>query len=125
MRRGGVAADGCVLVLLLLSLLFSSCQQAYNAPLSSVDAVRLANFSCGPGQTERVERWGHSGASRGCYRDEVRDGRIIFWEEGYLNLAGSYSNGAKDGTWTVYNGDGSVFCDILFEEGVKKDKIFY
>ena len=126
-KRGGEvgAAAGRTLFLLLLGLVLFSCRKAYNAPLGAAEAVRLVEFACGPGRAERVEQWGRSGASRGCFREDVRDGPIIFWEEGYVNLEGRYHKGEKDGTWTVFNGNGSVFAEIVFERGVKTHKSYH
>ena len=125
-RAGEIGAvAGRALFLLLLCLALFSCQKAYNAPRSAAEAVRLVDFTCGPGRTERVEPWGRSGASRGCYREDVRDGPIIFWEEGYVNLDGRYRDGVKDGTWTVFNDNGSVFVEIVFDRGSKMSKTYH
>lgn len=120
-----VVCIGSLFLGLSLSLLLSACSKARSSRLGSAEAIRLLDFTCDTGETEKIEPWGRSGASRGCYRHERKNGRIIFWEEGYVNLEGYYREGMKDGTWTVFNGDGSIFVEIVFEEGVKLDKIYH
>jgi hypothetical protein len=115
----------CSLLLAGLALLLCSCTRIAPRPGSASEAVRSIDFACEGGSSEKIERWGAAGASRGCYRDGKRDGRFVFWEEGYLNLEGFYSDGEKDGTWTVFNGDGSTFVEIVFEKGVKKSKTYH
>lgn len=121
----GKAVATALLLGLSLSLLLSACSKASSSRLDSAKAIRLLDFSCDAGETERIEPWGRSGASRGCYRDDRSNGRVIFWEEGYVNLAGSYREDMKDGTWTVFNGDGSVFVEIVFDNGVKVSKTYH
>jgi len=111
-------------LLLLTALLAAGSVPSAVATTSGEDrkAILEFDFACDEGSTEKLERWGRQGYSRGCYRDGVAQGKTIYWEEGYLNLEGFFSQGKKHGLWTVYNTDGSVFVTITFDEGVKTGK---
>ena len=90
--------------------------------LASVTAIPLR---CPDGAEERTLPWNVRGYSKGCYRQGVADGPVIFWEEGYLNLSGAFADGRKDGAWTVFHQDGTRYVTIHFRDGVKTGKTFH
>lgn len=92
------------------------------ADLASIEAIPL---DCADGAVEKVLPWNISGYSKGCYRRGVAHGPIIFWEQGYLNLSGSFSDGRKDGAWTVFHRDGARYVTIHFKGGVKTGKTIH
>jgi len=119
---------GLLVALIAAASIVSSCHKAppeSEGPPGAVPSIALVSFACDEGLMERIEKWSGSGRARGCYKDAERHGRWLFWEEGYVNLEGFYRDGVKHGAWTVFNGDGSVFAEILFDNGTKTEKHVY
>jgi hypothetical protein len=107
-------------VFLAAALAASSCREAGSedgAFGERGDSVKEVEPVCGGGSVPVVEKWGKTGHARGCSKGPNREGRWVFWEAGYTNLEGFYEDGRKHGSWTVYNGDGTVFAVILFDNG--------
>jgi antitoxin component YwqK of YwqJK toxin-antitoxin module len=82
-------------------------------------------LACDKNSEEISEKWGKTGQARGCSDGPTRQGMWAFRDEGYLNLEGFYENGRKQGTWTVFNQDGTVFARIYFDNGRKTGKQYF
>ncbi len=121
-----VHGAAAVLLAALLAPAGSLAQPVQRAP-SAEDLASITELpiSCTNGAVEVTKAWNETGFSKGCYRDGVANGPIVFWERGYLNLTGAFSDGRKDGGWTVFNEDGSRYVTIHFEGGVKTGKTFH
>ena len=81
------------------------------------DAVSKISLACSEGAKQTIERWSLTGHSVACRRNGVEHGPWQAWENARLHIKGEFKEGAKHGTWLVYNKDGSVYRTVRYDSG--------
>jgi len=58
--------------------------------------------------------------SRGAFIDDLPDGKhSYYWDNGKIRDEGIYVMGKKEGNWSIYNYDGSLFLVVTYENGIE------
>lgn len=57
---------------------------------------------------------------KGSFIEDNPDGKqIYYWENGKVKDEGNYVNGRREGEWSKYNSDGTLFLIITYKQGVE------
>lgn len=91
----------------------------------TMDLFQQNPLICPEGSEAAIERWSKIGYSRYCLSNGKKHGHWEAWESQYKLIDGSYRNGMKDGKWTWYNKDGSIYRIVNYKEDLElSSKIF-
>jgi hypothetical protein len=83
-------------------------------------AMLAVEHICPQGSQETVARWSELGYCRYCVDNDGRKtGRFVAWENQRLIIEGYYRDGRKDGRWTVYNDDGTIYRLSEYDHGTE------
>lgn len=82
-------------------------------------AMEAYSFECPAGAQVRIEPWGESGLSRGCYEEGKRNGSWQAWDQEQLVIKGRYASGEPSGIWEWFDNGGNVVNERRFSGGLE------
>ena len=72
----------------------------------------------------KIENWGNDGYARFCTREGHKPGDWQAWQDGFLNIVGSFESGEEQGQWGIYNVDHSLLRTVQYDQGeLVKDEV--
>jgi hypothetical protein len=91
--------------------------QFSESSIKTWNAMTASPFSCPEGKEVHTEGSSKLGRSRSCR--PLVDGKWEAWESSYKAIDGEYRKGEKDGKWTWYHPNGSIYRIILYKNNVE------